>query len=106
MLEQTQPGVKKEYRSAVLAIIPPNFCATKTGNVQRSRQLKNQEYRTCEKENINAINSYVTLQPLERWHLYCNYVNGKETQGFMEYVKIFTIVGILVFLLRVLILLT
>ena len=52
-----------------------------------------------EKGNFNAINSYVTLQPLERWHLYSNYVNGKDKAGFLEYVRIFSIVGMLVLLI-------
>ena len=52
-----------------------------------------------EKGNTNAMNSYVTLQPMERWHLYSNYVNGKDTAGFLEYVKMFTIIGMLVLLI-------
>lgn len=40
--------------------------------------------------NTNAMNSYVTLQPIERWHLYSNYVNGQDTAGFLQYVKMFT----------------
>jgi ABC-type antimicrobial peptide transport system permease subunit len=52
-----------------------------------------------EKESNNAMNSYVTLQPLARWHLYSNYVNGKDTAGFLEYVKTFTLIGILVLLI-------
>ncbi|MFT3935027.1 MAG: ABC transporter permease [Chitinophagaceae bacterium] len=52
-----------------------------------------------EKTNFNAINSYVTFQPLARWHLYSNYVNGKDKAGFLEYVRIFSIIGILVLLI-------
>lgn len=52
-----------------------------------------------EKESNNAMNSYVTLQPLARWHLYSNYVNGQDTPGFLEYVKTFTLIGILVLLI-------
>lgn len=47
----------------------------------------------------NAQRSYVTLQPLGRWHLYSNYVNGKDTEGFLEYVRIFTWIGVLVLLI-------
>src|SRR5207342_3826978 len=35
----------------------------------------------------------------ERWHLYSNYVNGKDTAGFLEYVHMFTIIGLLVLLI-------
>ena len=52
-----------------------------------------------EEGNINAMNSYVTLQPMERWHLYSNYVNGKDTEGFLEYVKMFSIIGLLVLII-------
>ncbi|MGN6416518.1 MAG: ABC transporter permease [Pseudobacter sp.] len=47
----------------------------------------------------NAQRSYVTLQALDRWHLYSKYVNGKDTEGFLEYVRIFTWIGVLVLLI-------
>jgi putative ABC transport system permease protein len=36
------------------------------------------------------------LQPLQNWHLYSEYSNGVEAGGLIEYVRIFTIIGILV----------
>ncbi|QEC44761.1 ABC transporter permease [Pseudobacter ginsenosidimutans] len=54
---------------------------------------------THTQESMNAKNSYVTLQQMDRWHLYSNYVNGKDTEGFLEYVRIFTLVGLLVLLI-------
>jgi ABC-type antimicrobial peptide transport system permease subunit len=45
------------------------------------------------------MNSYVTLQPMQRWHLYSNYVNGQDKAGFLEYVKMFSIIGTLVLLI-------
>ena len=45
------------------------------------------------------MNSYVTLQPMERWHLYSNYVNGKDTEGFLRYVRMFSIIGLLVLII-------
>ncbi len=45
------------------------------------------------------MNSYVTLQPMERWHLYSNYINGKDTEGFFEYVQMFSIIGLLVLII-------
>ena len=64
---------------------------------QVAPRIRNIEH--TEKESSNAMNSYVTLQPLQRWHLYSNYVNGKDLPGFLEYVKIFSIIGILVLLI-------
>ena len=60
-------------------------------------KIRNIEH--TEKDNTNAMLSYVTLQPVERWHLYSNYVNGKDTAGFLEYVHMFTIIGLLVLLI-------
>jgi ABC-type antimicrobial peptide transport system permease subunit len=64
---------------------------------QVAPRVRNIEH--TEKGNINAINSYVTLQPIERWHLYSNYVNGKDTEGFLQYVKMFSIIGLLVLII-------
>ncbi|HVY76796.1 MAG TPA: ABC transporter permease [Puia sp.] len=49
--------------------------------------------------NTNAMDSYVTLQPMERWHLYSNYVNGQDKAGFLEYVRMFSIIGLLVLII-------
>jgi ABC-type antimicrobial peptide transport system permease subunit len=57
-------------------------------------KIRNIEH--TEPDNTNAMKSYVTLQPLERWHLYSNYVNGQDTAGFLEYVHMFTLIGLLV----------
>ncbi|HEY0434432.1 MAG TPA: FtsX-like permease family protein, partial [Chitinophagaceae bacterium] len=57
-------------------------------------KIRNIEH--TEKDNSNAMLSFVTLQPLQRWHLYSKYVNGQDTAGFLEYVRMFTIVGLLV----------
>lgn len=52
-----------------------------------------------ETNNTNAMLSEVILQPLANWHLYGNYVNGKELGGFLDYVRMFTIIGGLVLLI-------
>jgi ABC-type antimicrobial peptide transport system permease subunit len=49
-----------------------------------------------ETTSMNAMNSVVILQALQHWHLYSSYENGKETGGFIEYVRLFSIIGILV----------
>ena len=64
---------------------------------QVAPKIRNIEH--TEKGNINAMNSYVTLQPQERWHLYSNYVNGQDTAGFLDYVKMFSIIGLLVLII-------
>jgi predicted permease len=52
-----------------------------------------------EKNSLNAINSYVVLQPLQKWHLYSEYENGKNTKGLIENVRMFSIIGALVLLI-------
>jgi ABC-type antimicrobial peptide transport system permease subunit len=64
---------------------------------QVAPKIRNIEH--TEEGNINAMSSYVTLQPMERWHLYSNYVNGKDTEGFLTYVRMFSIIGLLVLII-------
>ncbi len=64
---------------------------------QVAPKIRNIEH--TEKGNINAMSSYVTLQPMERWHLYSNYINGQDTAGFLEYVNMFSIIGLLVLII-------
>lgn len=64
---------------------------------QVAPKIRNIEH--VEQTSPNAMNSYITLQAMERWHLYSNYVNGKDTAGFLEYVKMFSIIGLLVLLI-------
>ena len=64
---------------------------------QVAPKIRNIEH--TETANINAMNSYITFQPLMRWHLYSNYINGKDTAGFLEYVKMFSIIGLLVLII-------
>ncbi|TWR31365.1 FtsX-like permease family protein [Mucilaginibacter pallidiroseus] len=47
-------------------------------------------------DNLNAKNSDVILQPLADWHLYGTYTNGKALGGFIDYVRMFSVIGILV----------
>ncbi len=41
----------------------------------------------------------VLFHPLEDWHLYSDFKNGKETGGFIDYVRMFSIIGMLVLLI-------
>ncbi len=64
---------------------------------QVAPKIRNIEH--TEQGNTNAMRSYVTLQPLARWHLYSNYINGKDTAGFLVYVRMFSIIGLLVLII-------
>jgi predicted permease len=41
----------------------------------------------------------VILHPLKDWHLYSDFKNGKPVGGFIDYVRMFSIIGILVLLI-------
>ena len=52
--------------------------------------------RDIQKENANKKYAQVWMQPISRAHLYADYKNGKEAGGFIEYVRLFSIIGVLV----------
>ncbi|MDF2192759.1 ABC transporter permease [Paraflavitalea sp. CAU 1676] len=97
-LEQIDPNVK-ENRSTFDNNGYQIFVQLKPGATlaQVAGKIRNIEH--IEKGSNNAMNSYITLQPLERWHLYSKYVNGQDTAGFLEYVNTFTLIGVLVLLI-------
>ncbi|HEY8969821.1 MAG TPA: ABC transporter permease, partial [Puia sp.] len=41
----------------------------------------------------------VWLQPYKDWHLYTDFKNGKEAGGFIDYVHLFTLIGVLVLII-------
>jgi ABC-type antimicrobial peptide transport system permease subunit len=45
------------------------------------------------------MKSYVILHPMKDWHLKAEYENGQNVGGFIEYVRMFSIIGILVLLI-------
>ncbi len=50
-------------------------------------------------EVYKAVKSEIFMQPLKDWHLYADFKDGLATGGFVEYVKIFSIIGLLVMLI-------
>jgi ABC-type antimicrobial peptide transport system permease subunit len=60
---------------------------------------KIKDIEKVDKDNFMSVVTDVILQPLKNWHLYSNYEKGKETGGFIEYVRMFSIIGILVLLI-------
>jgi putative ABC transport system permease protein len=61
---------------------------------QVAPKIRGIEWR--ESKNINSMMSAVILQPLYNWHLYGNYEDGKEGAGFLQYVRLFILIGGLV----------
>jgi ABC-type antimicrobial peptide transport system permease subunit len=95
----TNPSIKADGLSSFSNNNLQIFVKLKPGisYAQVAPKIRNIEH--TEKGNINAMSSYVTLQPMTRWHLYSNYVNGKDTAGFLVYVKMFSIIGLLVLII-------
>ena len=60
---------------------------------QIAPKIKNIEKGT---DDLNAKTTEVIMQPIAHWHLYTNYMNGKEAGGFVEYVRLFGIIGLFV----------
>ncbi len=48
---------------------------------------------------VKAIKAEVFMHPMKDWHLYSEFKNGVENGGFIDYVKMFGIIGILVLLI-------
>ncbi len=60
---------------------------------------KIRDLEKTEKDNSFSMTTNVVLEPVSEWHLYENYENGKPAAGFIQYVRIFSIIGILVLLI-------
>src|SRR4029078_148559 len=97
--EQTNDYVKRQRTGSFSNNSYSIFVKLKSHSDYAKVYPKIRNIEHTEKDNTNAMLSYVTLQPIERWHLYSNYVNGKDTAGFLEYVHMFTIIGLLVLLI-------
>jgi putative ABC transport system permease protein len=95
-LEQTQPQLKasglESFGNNNLQI----FVRLKSGISMEQVAQKIEKITHSETGSNNAMNSFVVLQPMARWHLYTSYVNGKDLGGFIDYVQIFIVIAILV----------
>ena len=45
---------------------------------------------------MRSLKPGVIMQPVKNWHLYDDFKNGKVVGGFVEYVRLFSIIGLLV----------
>ncbi|MFI5128750.1 MAG: ABC transporter permease [Chitinophagales bacterium] len=98
-IEQTRPAVKADRSGSFGSNSYQLFVKLKEGISQEQVAPKIINIQHTETNNSNATNSMVILEPLKDWHLYGKYENGKVTGGFIEYVKMFTVIGILVLLI-------
>jgi putative ABC transport system permease protein len=98
-MELTQNWVKKARTGSFGDNGFELFAELKPGITYAQVAPKIKNIEKIEKENTNAMNSNVIMQPMQDWHLYGDYKNGKDTDGFIQYVRIFSIIGALVLLI-------
>ena len=98
-LDQTNPRIKQNRVGSYGSNGYQVFVKLKDGITQAQIAPKIRDVEHTEKDNLNAMNSAVILEPLKDWHLYGKYENGKVVGGFIEYVKMFSIIGVLVLLI-------
>jgi putative ABC transport system permease protein len=60
---------------------------------------KIKDIQKTETDNSMSMTTNIILDPVENWHLYDKFENGKPVGGFIEYVRIFSVIGILVLLI-------
>jgi ABC-type antimicrobial peptide transport system permease subunit len=64
---------------------------------QLAPKIKNLVYKNA--PLMRPAKPVVLFHPVKYWHLYSEFKNGKETGGFIDYVRMFSIIGILVLLI-------
>ncbi|RDC65594.1 ABC transporter permease [Adhaeribacter pallidiroseus] len=97
--EATEGYVKQQRQSGFSENSYQIFTKLKPGTTyaQVAPKIKNIQKR--QKDSFNAQHSEVIMQPMQNWHLYSEYVNGKDTGGFIEYVRMFGVIGVLILLI-------
>jgi ABC-type antimicrobial peptide transport system permease subunit len=98
LLDNTRPAIKELRTGSFSANSFQQFVKLrKDASYDRvSEKIKNIQHR---QDNINARNSLVILQPMDRWHLFADYENGKDARGLIEYVRLFSCIAGLVLLI-------
>lgn len=56
-------------------------------------------YKRYDHDLYQTEKSQAFLHPLQDWHLYSDFKNGVESGGFIEYVRMFSIIGLIVLLI-------
>ncbi len=75
------------------------FVKLKPGISYAQAAPKIRDLEKAETDNFMSMATNIILDPVANWHLYENFDKGKLVSGFIEYVNIFTIIGILVLLI-------
>jgi putative ABC transport system permease protein len=97
--ELTQNWVKQARTSSFSDNSFLQFVKLKDGVSYEQVSQKIKDIEKVETSSVNATNSNVIIQPVREWHLYADYKNGKATGGFIEYVRMFVLIGVLVLII-------
>jgi len=96
-VEQMDKGVR-ESRTNWTNHSSPIFVGLEPGasSEQVNRQVRD---LTQGHETSKEYKTEVLLHPLAKWRLYGNFENGRAVGGYIEYVRIYTLIGVLVLLI-------
>ncbi len=64
-----------------------------------SKEIKNVKLGKISEEEFNTLKPEIFLQPMNRWYLHSDFINGVNTGGRIQYVWMFSIIGFFVLLL-------
>ncbi len=98
-LESTNPRIKANRTGSFGGNSYQIFVKLKPGVTLAQVAPKIRLITHSETDNTNAMKSFVILHPMKDWHLKAEYENGQNVGGFIEYVRMFSIIGILVLLI-------
>jgi len=62
-------------------------------------ELKVRNLQKADIDNSMSMTTNIMLDPVKNWHLYSKFEKGKAVGGLIEYVNIFSVIGILVLLI-------
>ena len=94
LIEATNPGAKKE-RTNWQGYSNPEYVELQPG--ASAAAFENKIKNIIAKHDPKAITKIaVMLQPAKNWQLFNQFENGKAVDGFITYVRMFGIIGILV----------
>ncbi|OOQ58939.1 hypothetical protein BC343_09155 [Mucilaginibacter pedocola] len=94
--EMSQPWVKEVRNGSFSDNSFWQYVKLKPGADYNRVMAKIRDIEKVETSSVNAVNSNVIIQPMADWHLYGTYKNGKAVGGFIEYVRMFSIIGVFV----------
>ncbi|HEY4112010.1 ABC transporter permease [Puia sp.] len=96
-VEQTDSGVKKSMSDWVNCSFPLYVGLEPNASPEQvNRQIRD---LAQEQEHPATVKIEVLLHPLAKWRLYQNFENGRAVGGMIEFVRIYTLIGVLVLLI-------